>query len=366
MKRGDLPLVNGPVQKVEYPRLYDIKEMDVARFLFHFLSWDLEHGLDGFQLLNGDEVGAGGPKTANSAPGNALQLKGSTRPHVYGVGRNTGRVSLMLWTAASGYMPPPWVLLSQSSSDEHLNHALVQTGTVPIYDTPRGYMTAEVFEANLPGFISHYRKTYLAARGFVNWQTMPLLILLDGASSHKLTPQALASPALANVDILYLPAHSSHVFQTVDVAIARMVKKDLNVGMMARVDWQGQEETMKSRPVADILFQLEPGLKEASTYVAGVSAWKSTGLFPWNPVQLDNRDQLPEGCRKMIRSLVRRTKEECLDVLAGHMLKLSEENPEASLEGGTSGAFMVGSASRGKETARSTGVAGRKGKAAKK
>lgn len=366
MKREDLDFTYDPVQKVEYARLYDIDDFQVYLFLYNFLCWSVNYDIAGFQLLNGDEVGVGGPKTANSAPAKAMHPKNSTRPNEYATGRSTGRITLMMWTAASGFMPSPWVLLTQASSDHYLNEALIQTGCVAIYNTSKGYMTAEMFEANLSAFINHYRTSYLQPRGFTEWQTMQLLILLDGASSHKLSAEALASPAYANVDFLYLPAHASHIFQTIHVCLARMVKKDLNMAPRPRINWQGEEETIKSRPAADLLFALESGLKQASTRDAGVSAWKTTGLFPWDPSQIDNRNQLPEEIREVIRSLVGLTKEECIMELTHHLLRLTDGDPAPRLEGLVSGNFMTASASPSRTTARIPLRQKGKGKASKK
>ena len=134
---------------------------------------------------------------------------------------NLPHISAMMCTNILGIGPPPFIILNDL---QHLPPELkcfADGGNAWFASSSNGYMTRDVFT--------------MWTICFVNWlskykQSLPCdirrgkaLVILDGHTSRE-NPLALALFRKANVEVIVLPSHSTHVLQMFDVGLAGPLK----------------------------------------------------------------------------------------------------------------------------------------------
>ena len=113
----------------------------------------------------------------------------------------------------------------------------------------------------------------------------PVLLIQDGHSSH--VSIELIEMARANgVCLLCLPAHTSHILQPLDVGVFKSFKSSFN---------KACGNYMKQNPerviTTDILASM---VGEAyTTSFTPLSGFKKTGIYPFNPSSVDDRQLAP-------------------------------------------------------------------------
>ena len=142
-----------------------------------------------------------------------------------------------------------------------------------MYGTQKnGYFTADHF---LP-VLQHFVLYAVAAR--------PLLLIMDGASSH-INEESLQYAQANDINILLLPAHTTHLLQVADVAVFRAFKAywrrecDRIRAAKRRTCAPGDMGVKRS----DILPAALAAWKYATKPENVVSGFRRTGIYPFNP-----------------------------------------------------------------------------------
>jgi hypothetical protein len=111
----------------------------------------------------------------------------------------------------------------------------------------------------------------------------PILLIMDGHKT-RLSYEAAVLLDMFNIELLILPAHSSHLLQPVDVAVASPVKTefkkkmDAALGRLMAADPEKREksELLREVMVESFLVALEKG----ATFENIISGFRKSGIFP--------------------------------------------------------------------------------------
>ena len=144
-------------------------------------------------------------------------------------------------------------------------------------------------------YIIHASKTaYTCSRIFIEWLKVcfipetggsgPVrLLLLDGCSVHAI-PEAMAIARRAGVLMLFLPAHTSHVLQPLDVGVFSPLKSAYRAAIGAGVRWTAAANVKKYT----FMEAYTLAHKKAFTEKNVKSGFYATGLWPILPSKLLN------------------------------------------------------------------------------
>ena len=123
----------------------------------------------------------------------------------------------MLAANVIGDGPPPFVILSELKNLPSELEQFVASQQIYVGSTKSGYMTREMFTFWVICFInwlSYYRLTLPEAI-----RSKKALIICDGHTSRE-NPLALCLLRKANIAVIVLPSHTTHVLQMFDVGLA--------------------------------------------------------------------------------------------------------------------------------------------------
>ena len=117
--------------------------------------------------------------------------------------------------------PPLFVILSQLRNTPNELQSLVQSGKIWLGSSSAGWMDRELFMCWSINFINwlHYHRTTLPS----TICDKPAVLLLDGHPSRQ-CPAALHLFRFANVHVIVLPSHTTHLLQVFDVILAAPLK----------------------------------------------------------------------------------------------------------------------------------------------
>lgn len=180
---------------------------------------------------------------------------------------------LHIGNAEGNSLPPVWIFKG-AAHDAELADDFARFCGDSVYGTQKnGYFTAAHFLSVLQHFVRHAVCT------------RPLLLIMDGASSH-IDEESLEYAKNNDVNILLLPAHTTHLLQVADVAVFRPFK----------AHWKRECERVrmaKRRTCAPG----EIGVKRSDILPAALAAWncatspenvisgfRRTGIYPFNPL----------------------------------------------------------------------------------
>ncbi|KAF4414567.1 Pogo transposable element with KRAB domain [Fusarium acutatum] len=105
----------------------------------------------------------------------------------------------------------------------------------------------------------------------------PRLLILDGHGSH-MTEDFLFECYNNNIFVLFLPAHSSHVLQPLDVAVFGPLKRAYRKFLSDLASIADSSHIGK----ITFLYTYDKARKEAITKLNALAGWKATGLWPVN------------------------------------------------------------------------------------
>lgn len=116
----------------------------------------------------------------------------------------------------------------------------------------------------------------------------PQLLIVDGHKSHEVLG-LLETAKNHNIEILCLPAHTTHVLQPLDRTVFGPLKSYYRKYVT---------EFLSSSPLNVVNKWTWPGLfcnayNDAFTQSNIVSGFRSTGIYPWNPLAIDSSMFLP-------------------------------------------------------------------------
>jgi hypothetical protein len=244
----------------------EAKHANIAHFFSLLAEW---RSLKPEQLYAADETGL---TEDGSRKQKALVPKGTGRVYRNSFGFYE-HVSIMhIGNARGKSVPPIWIFKGVAHDADLADDFAAFCGDSSYGAQKNGYFTA----AHFPSVLAHFVRHAVTTR--------PLLLILDGASSH-IDEESLQYAKANDINILLLPAHTTHLLQVADVAVFRPFKSY----------WR--QECNRIR--AEKRLTCAPGdigVKRSDILPAAVAAWeyatspqnvisgfRRTGIYPFNP-----------------------------------------------------------------------------------
>lgn len=233
---------------------------DVVDEYFHLLVKCLNEGNLTFEparIYNCDESGFSGKLNTSRK---VIIPKGIR--HAYQSYVNlSGHVTLLNAISAAGQTTPPMLIFSQClprGCDDGLPDSW------QLRSTEKGFITSQLF-------VEWFEECFIPYIG----TRRPVLLILDNHATH--TSLAFVNLAAKHkVDILYLPAHSSHLLQPQDVGYFHILKHRV-AELSLQLGYLGVR-TLPRNLFGKILLQAFNQINGATV----AAAFKCTGIYPFN------------------------------------------------------------------------------------
>ena len=175
--------------------------------------------LDPEFLFNCDETGLDDRKY-----GNKSVVSTENSPTCYKVLWPAGHITVLPTICADGSTARPMVIIARKSIDnEILKYGLPNGMHGYVVSSPKGYMTTDLFECYFEDIlIPHIKKKRLDRHK----QLQKAVLLMDGFCAHSSDKVTKLSED-NNVKIVFIPPHSSHLTQPLDLLIFSTFKKTM-------------------------------------------------------------------------------------------------------------------------------------------
>nr|CAI5839176.1 unnamed protein product [Callosobruchus analis] len=132
------------------------------------------------------------------------------------------------------------------------------------------------------------KSAYISATLFLRWLQSefvsrkpkgPVVLILDGHASHCSSVEVLEYAEINDVILLCLPSHTTQFLQPLDRAFFKALKSHYNAACNSFL------RTNPTRSINRLQFGklLADAWEKAATVKNAVSAFRSTGIFPFNP-----------------------------------------------------------------------------------
>ena len=283
----------GPVSSslIEKERVFNVDPQELPRFFFHYTkALGAAKVTSGEQVGNIDEVAFDGnnPHAGNRATtygvdegkqDHLLHPSGSKSP-----GSTLAPIVMASGTVAGGVflttypLPPKKIPAVMTVFLDFLKRNNI--------DVFSGKESAYMNVALLEEFLPRQLKAYMEKIGLSPDQG--LVLLIDGHRSRYSLPLWMALREI-NVHLVLLPAHTSHILQTIDTSLAKRMKA--RGPRLSDFDVKEMERLRTSRAVVHFCRHIVPIYNALGMGVI-VAAWLKNGLFPLQPERIDNRDFL--------------------------------------------------------------------------
>lgn len=242
---------------------------------FNFLGniYD-EHHLTPDRIYNCDETGVSVvPKTKSKI----IAKRGRKQVGALTSAERGTTITVEICFSASGQYMPPMMVFPRKRMDPQLmlNAAPGAWGVV----SDSGWMTTELFLGWFKQFVKFSGATV----------DRPVLLLLDGHSTHTKNIDLINEARANGVIILCFPPHTTHRLQVADVVYMRPLSNyyDRQITTWLRSN-PGMVVTM--RQVAEIFGK---AFIETSTMATAVNGFKKCGIWPYDPTVFSETDFAP-------------------------------------------------------------------------
>lgn len=220
-----------------------------------------EKKITGSKVYNVDESGF---TTVQKKPSKIIGLKGKRQVGAATSGERGVNTTIVCCTSASGNYIPPMIIFKRKRQPQELEIGAPTGSIVTISDT--GYINSELFVDWLKHFHSHVSSS----------KDDPVLLLLDGHSTHSKNLAAINYARDQGIILLQLPSHTTHRLQPLDVAFFRP---------LGQYYIEAQEKWLRNNPGKTISqFQVSELLGEAygraATVRTAAKAFQASGIWP--------------------------------------------------------------------------------------
>ena len=113
------------------------------------------------------------------------------------------------------------------------------------------------------------------------------ILLLDGHGSH-VTPEFMQFAHQHRIQLVYLPAHSSHITQPLNLGVFGPLKKRYKNFIIRNAHFDNAAAVKKHKFNTFYAKARNEVLSESLIQ----SAWRTAGLLPWNPNKVVNSSQI--------------------------------------------------------------------------
>lgn len=222
-----------------------------------------EYKINANTIFNVDESGF---TTVQKKTQKVISLKGKRQVGALTSGERGVNTTIVCCVNASGFYVPPMIIFKRKRKCPELEIGAPSGSVVEISDS--GYINSELFVTWLKHFHSHVKST----------KENPVVILLDGHTTHSKNLDALLFAKENGIVLLQLPGHTTHRLQPLDVAFF----KPLGLYYI-----QAQEKWLRQNYGRTISqFHVSSLLKEAYGRAATVgiaeNAFRNAGIWPVN------------------------------------------------------------------------------------
>lgn len=213
------------------------------------------------QIFNVDETGC---STVQRKCQKVVALRGKGQVGGISSGERGINTTAVCCASAAGQFIPPMIIFKRKRYSEDLASGAPPGSVVTISDS--GYINSELFVRWLKHFVDFIKPS----------KENPVLLLLDGHSTHSKNLEALNLARMNGIRLLQLPSHTTHRLQPLDVGFFRSFQTFYS---QAVEKWL---RTNVGRTVS--MFQVSALIGEAYGYSATVrnatNAFRATGIWP--------------------------------------------------------------------------------------
>lgn len=258
-------------QALETARAKGLCAENIKSFYDNLGSLFTLHSYTPDRIWNCDESGA---QAGRSGGGVVIARKGARHVHSI-VPDQREWLSVLVCINAGGSAIPSFYVFRGTRFRQNYIERCEPGATMAMQ--PRAWMTTYLFSAWLSHFIESVQ-----IQGGISQERRHLLIL-DGHKSHC-TLDVVQEARAAGLDILTLPAHTSHALQPLDVSVFKPFKQHFRA---YRDFWTSRN--MSEPATKSTLSQwVSLGLRKALTSENIRSGFRGTGIFPLNPAAMNS------------------------------------------------------------------------------
>lgn len=222
------------------------------------------HDLNSDDIWNIDEYGIGLGVCTNHR---VLGASGKTQTYIQ-TPENHEWVSILEYISASGRFIRPLVLFK----DKEIQTSWFTDKDIPdwlVATTAKGWTTNEVAK--------RWVKEIFIPETASNAKSYTRLLILDGYGSHT-TVDFMWECYQNNIELLFLPAHSSHILQPLDLGTFAPLKSQYRQDI-ADLAYLDNTTTIKKQ---HFIQSYNKARKETFTPRVLRAGWKAAGIYPWN------------------------------------------------------------------------------------
>ncbi|XP_055640903.1 uncharacterized protein LOC129778185 [Toxorhynchites rutilus septentrionalis] len=215
------------------------------------------------QIYNVDET------SVSTVPNSSIKIaakKGQKRVGIITSAERGESTTVVMCMSASGHYIPPMIIFPRMRMNDQLKTGAPHGTTFAC--NPSGYMTTELFSEWFKHFVQHARPT----------SERPLLLILDGHSSHSKNFDFCETAAKMHVVVIVLPPHCSHRMQPLDVSFMGPFKKFYGdaTGLLLK------KTPGKAVTQYDIAGLVGIAFPRAATQMIAANGFSATGICPFN------------------------------------------------------------------------------------
>lgn len=217
------------------------------------------------RIYNCDETGI---STVPNKPGKIISLKGKKQVGILSSAERGTLITVEICYSAAGFYIPPLLIFPRVRKNPLFEKGLPPESLVECHSS--GWMQSNIFA---PTWFNHFLKYSKPTK------EEPVLLILDGHSTHTKNLELVQMAKENNVHILVIPPHTSHRLQPLDVSF-----------MFPLSSYYGQEckNWMRNNPGKIITIHDSGELfgkayQRAATTQNALSGFKNTGICPYNP-----------------------------------------------------------------------------------
>ncbi|XP_031333074.1 uncharacterized protein LOC116176797 isoform X1 [Photinus pyralis] len=216
-------------------------------------------------IYNCDETGI---STVPNKPGKIISLKGKKQVGILSSAERGTLITVEICYNAAGFYIPPLLIFPRVRRNPLFEKGLPPESLVECH--PTGWMQSHIFA---PTWFNHFLKYSKPTK------EEPVLLILDGHSTHTKNLELVQMSKENNVHILVIPPHTSHRMQPLDVSF-----------MFPLSSYYGQEckNWLRNNPGKVVTIHDSGELfgrayQRAATIQNALSGFKNTGICPYNP-----------------------------------------------------------------------------------
>lgn len=225
-----------------------------------------KHGLVANDIWNMDETGF-----RIGVGKDQLIITKRKRAHYFSMPENRESATAVEAISASGEVCPTFLILSGQQIMSHYVSQANQDPRAAIAMTPTGYTNYELAMEWINHFNKHTRPKTVGAKR---------LLILDGHGSHH-TREFIQYCEDNDIIPFGMPPHMTHLFQPLDVVVFQPLKHYYAKELDALV-----RDGLTNITKVEFLSIIEGVRKQAFKQSTIISAFKKTGISPYNPVPI--------------------------------------------------------------------------------